>query len=336
MNDARISTLVERAFDYRGHVTISRRDGSQVIGFVYDRGPAHVELFDQHAVTRIRLALEDIEDIAWTGEDFAEKAQQMWERRRGALEPRTTPASGDWTDRPTLVVVALPLELRAVARALGTEARGDTARGWLGADHVIARATGVGSGAARVIAADHPRLVISCGLAGALEPSLATGDLVVASAVRDECGDSIPASATIVRAARDALAITGRAVEGELVCATRVAATLDDKRALARPGRLAVDVESWPCARAAQRAGIPWLALRVVVDPFHVDLPAFTREVRASYTGAAVRHALSGPRAALELARLAVRTRTALRSLEHALHRLAPALGLLAPAEVNT
>jgi hypothetical protein len=336
MTDARISALVERAFDYRGHVTVSRHDGTKLVGFVYDRSPAHVEMFDEHAVGRHRIALDDIADIVWTGEDCADKAQQMWARRRGKLEPRTTTAWGEWAERPTLILVGLPLELRGIARVLGTGVRGRTARGWLGADRVIARATGMGGGAARVVEADRPRLVISCGVAGGLEPSLATGDLVVATSVRDESGDNVVASASIVRAARDALAGGPRVVSGELLSVTRVAATSDDKRALAHPGRVAVDVESWACARAAQRAAIPWLVLRVVLDPLSVDLPAFTRDVKDRYIAAAVRHALRGPVDALELARLGMRTHAAIRALAQAVNRLAPALRLLAPPDDHT
>ena len=73
--------------------------------------------------------------------------------------------------------------------------------------------------------------------------------------------------------------------------------------------------------------------MRVIVDPLDVELPAFTREARTSYLRPALRHALRGPRAALELARLGLRARTAARALEHALRRLAPALGELVRAE---
>ena len=336
MSDVSISALVERALDYRGYVTITRHDGSKLVGFVYDRGPDHVEMFDAHAAGRIRFALHDIAEIAWTGEDCADKAQKMWARRHGALEPRDTPASGDWGEPPTLILVGLPLELRGIARVLRAEIRSDTARGWLDADPVIARATGIGGGAAHVLAADRPRLVLCCGLAGALEPSLATGDLLIASSVRDESGDHVVAPARIVRAAREALAGGSRVAEGEMLCVTRVAATCVDKRALARPGRIGVDLESWACARAAQRAGIPWLVLRVVLDPLHVDLPEFTRDVRKHYVAAAARHALRHPLEALELARLAMRTRAALRALEQALHRLAPTFRVLAPTDEHT
>ncbi|HEX4420540.1 MAG TPA: hypothetical protein VH165_21640 [Kofleriaceae bacterium] len=328
-----IGAQIEQAFDYRGYVTLSRRDGSQLVGFVYDRGPAYVELFDEAASQRIRVAVDDIASIELTGEDSAAKAQKIWERRKGALEPPETSAWGDWEDRedrPVLLLVALPGELRSVADVIGARRHGAVARGRVGSVSAVGLAVGMGGGAAHVIAAEHPRLVISCGLSGALDPSLATGDWVLASSVCDDDGESIAVSEPILRAARRELVTGGgpaRLAEGEILCATQVAATAAEKRALARPGRLAIDLESGPAARAAHRAGIPWLGLRVILDPLDLELPAFTRQPHPSYIVPALRHALGGPRATAELARLGLRARTAHRSLAQALCRLAPMFG---------
>ena len=115
--------------------------------------------------------------------------------------------------------------------------------------------------------------------------------------------------------------------------ATRVAATRDETRGLAGPGRIAVDLESWAVARAAARAQVPWLALRVVVDPLDADLPAFARERHDGYVLPALRHALRGPRAMLELVRLGFRADTAIRALQQALLHLAPTLSRLGGQE---
>ncbi|HEX3758927.1 MAG TPA: hypothetical protein VHW23_09485 [Kofleriaceae bacterium] len=345
-----IDALLDRAFDYRGYVTLSQRDGGRLVGFIYDRGPAHVELFDEAARRRIRLPVDQITGVEFTGEDSAARAQQIWERRKGALEPADTAAWGDWSEpgprdrrgrrgprarRPVLILVALPAELRSVAGALGARRGGGGARGRLGAVRAVALAVGVGGGAARAVAAERPGLVISCGFAGALDPALVPGDLVLASSVRDEAGESIAASEPVLGAARRVLDSGDPAclAEGELLCTTEVAATAEAKRALIRPGRLAVDLESGPAAHAARRAGVAWLALRVVLDPLDADLPAFALAARASYVVPALRHALRGPRAAAELAELARRARTASRSLSRALGRLAPVVGGLADAE---
>jgi hypothetical protein len=222
-----------------------------------------------------------------------------------------------------LILVALPIELRSVAGALGSKLRGTTVHGRAGTTGVVGLALGIAGGAARAVAVEQPGLVISCGFAGALEPSLATGDLVLASSVSDETGETITADVPVLRVVRRALATSPvRIAEGEILSTTRIAGTAGDKRALARPDRLAVDLESWPVAHAAVQAGVPWLALRAVVDPLDIDLPAFTREPRKSYVAPALRHALGGRRAIAELADLAQRARTAGRSLERALCRL--------------
>lgn len=342
MSDARnmelveLVELVEQAVDYRGHVTIERHDGSRLVGFVYDSAASHIEMFDERATDRIRVAYAEIASITLSGEDSAAKARHTWERRRDSLEPRETSGWGDWEQRPTLILVALPIELRAIAPVLGSKVRGSTVTGTLGGDRVIARAVGVGGGAAHVVAAERPRLVISCGFSGALHASLGPGDLVLASCVRDEGGEAVAVRESVLRIARRALDERIRIAEGEILCATRIAATCTDKRALARPGRLAVDLESWAAARAADRAGIPWLALRVVVDPFEIELPPFAGEVRAGYLASALRHALGGPGVVLELARLGIRTAIALRSLRRAMQELLPVLGRLDSAEVRS
>jgi adenosylhomocysteine nucleosidase len=336
MSESKIAEQIERAFDYRGFVTVWRRDGSKLVGYIYDRGPDHVELYDDRGTSRLRIATADIAEVALTGDDAAAKAHTMWERRHGKLEPGDTSAWGGWEDRPTLLLVALPSELRVVARVIGGTPHGNTAVGKLGECRAVAIALGPGGGgAALAVAAQRPRLVVSCGFAGALDPFLAAGDIVIASSVRDEHGDSIPAAHNDLELVRRALDGSHRVAEGEILCATQVAVTRDEKRALARPGRLAIDLESFPAARAAHDAKIPWLAIRVVVDPLDSDLPPFARDPHASYVLPALRHAITSTRAMLDLARLGVRARTANRSLERALGGLVSVVTNLRPPEVE-
>ena len=326
MTQPRLADLVERAFDYRGYVTVRKSDGSEVVGFVYDRGPSHLELFDESATRRIRLPLAEVVDIAFTGDDAARKSQEIWERRKGTLEPRDTPAWGDWHEvRPVLLLVALEMELRTVARALGAAPRGNRVRGRLGGVEAVAIAVGLGGGASQAVAEEGARVVVSCGFAGGLDDSARPGDLVLASAVRDESGDVIATPEALRRAAAEALSGM-RHLEGELICTSSVVATEEEKRALARPGAVAVDMESYPAAHAARAAGIPWLALRAIVDPLASSLPPFARSEQRGYLLPALRHALSGPAATAELVRLGIRARKAASALEEALRRLGPAL----------
>ncbi|MFL5312192.1 MAG: hypothetical protein ACJ79H_17300 [Myxococcales bacterium] len=328
MTEARIAELVDRAFDYRGYVTLRRRDGSELVGFVYDRGASHVELFDETATRRMRVPLAEILDVAFTGDDPARKSQEIWERRKGKLEPRDTPAHGDWGDPgKVLVLVALEQELRSVARALGAPRRGNVVRTRLSGSEVVALAVGIGEGARRTIAEECPRLVVSCGFSGGLDGALSAGDLVLATVIRSADGGTLAAPESLRHAA--AAALDGlRCVQGELFCAATVAAAQEEKRLLARSGALAVDMESYPVAHAASEAGVPWLALRAIVDPLGSSLPPFTREARRDYFWPALRYAISGPRAALALARLSRDAARAGAALEAALPRLVRALAV--------
>ena len=205
MNE-KVAQLVEEAFAYRGYVTLRRSDGSQLVGFIYDRGPAHVELFDESATRRMRVPLAEIADIAFTGADTARAAQEIWERRKGTLESSETSAYGDWAEpAPLLVVVALERELRSVARALGVKRQAHIVRGRIGGSEVVAIAAGVGGEARRALGKERPRLLLSCGFAGGLDETLQTGDLVVATAARDEVGNVLVPQEAILRRAMEAL-----------------------------------------------------------------------------------------------------------------------------------
>jgi hypothetical protein len=327
MTDARVAELAERALGYRGYVTVRRRDGSEVVGFVYERGGSHLELFDETATRRVRVELAEVVDIAFTGEDAARRSQEIWERRKGKLEPRDTPAWGDWQDAgPVLLLVALDIELKSVARALGVAPRDGRARGRMGGADAVALAIGLGGGALRAVTEERPRVVVSCGFSAALDAAAAPGDIVLATRVRDETGEELAPPPSLLRAAAQALAGVHH-LEGELICTTSVATKEEGKRALARPGAVALDMESYPVASAAARCGVPWLAVRAIVDPLASSLPPFTRDEHASYLWPAMRHALSGPGAALELVRLGAWARKAGGALEAALRDLAPVLG---------
>jgi len=152
--------------------------------------------------------------------------------------------------------------------------------------------------ARRAIAEQRPRVVVSCGFCGGLDRVLSAGDLVLATSVRGPGGESLVAPEPPRKQA--ATALNGlRVFQGELVTATSVI-TAQEKRALGASGALAVDMETYPLARAAVDAGVPWLALRAIVDPVESSLPPFASEPRRGYVWPALRYAMSGPRAAME------------------------------------
>lgn len=83
--DAAIREALEKAFDYRGDITITRRDGSTLEGYVFDRhtGDSLEESFVRMLPTnqrmRVRVSYADIASLAFTGRDTAAgKSFESW------------------------------------------------------------------------------------------------------------------------------------------------------------------------------------------------------------------------------------------------------------------
>jgi adenosylhomocysteine nucleosidase len=119
------------------------------------------------------------------------------------------------------------------------------------------------------------RGVISFGVAGGLDPTLKSGDVVVATEVL--AGDDRWLAGLALN--EDLIASVGlgrrRIVRGRLAGAEEVVAARHVKAALHNEtGAAAVDMESHIAADYAAKAGLPFAALRVVSDPAHRALPA--------------------------------------------------------------
>src|SRR5256885_14468861 len=82
-NDAEIRAALEKAFDYRGDVTITLKDGRTVEGYVFDRRTAptladsKVRLFPKDADEKVAVRYADISRLAFSGRDTA--AGKSWE-----------------------------------------------------------------------------------------------------------------------------------------------------------------------------------------------------------------------------------------------------------------
>ena len=87
-NEADLRDALEKAFDYRGDVTITRKDGSRVEGYVFDRhnGPtldaSVARLIPQNSTQKISIPYSDIAALAFTGRDTAAgKSWEAWVRK---------------------------------------------------------------------------------------------------------------------------------------------------------------------------------------------------------------------------------------------------------------
>jgi hopanoid-associated phosphorylase len=109
--------------------------------------------------------------------------------------------------------------------------------------------------------------LLSSGLAGALAPDLAIGDIVISGGC---VGVDAPVSAFASQLAR----WLPEARLGLVAAGDVPVASADEKRLLyARTEALAVDMESHVAARVAARHGLPFAALRVISDAADDGLP---------------------------------------------------------------
>ena len=123
------------------------------------------------------------------------------------------------------------------------------------------------------------RGVISFGVAGGLDPSLKSGDIVVATEVM--AGDTRWLAGLSLTEAQIASIALGRrrVVRGLLAGVEELVGASACKAALhSETGAAAVDMESHIAAAYAAEAGIPFAALRVISDPAHRALPVVARK----------------------------------------------------------
>lgn len=123
------------------------------------------------------------------------------------------------------------------------------------------------------------RGVISFGVAGGLDPSLRSGDIVVATEVT--AGDARFLAGLSLSEDHIARAAIGRrrVVRGVLAGAEEVIVAQARKAALhMKTGAAAVDMESHIAAAYAAQYGLPFAALRVISDPAHRTLPSLAKD----------------------------------------------------------
>ena len=74
---------LEKAFDYRGDVTITRRDGSRIEGYIFDRrsgktlADSVVRIIPKNSPDKASIPYSDIAALTFSGRDMA--AGKSWE-----------------------------------------------------------------------------------------------------------------------------------------------------------------------------------------------------------------------------------------------------------------
>ena len=87
-SEEELRQALEKAFDYRGDITITRKDGSHIEGYLFDRRTgatlkdSSVRLYPKNSNEKISIAYSDIAALAFTGRDTAAgKSWEAWVRK---------------------------------------------------------------------------------------------------------------------------------------------------------------------------------------------------------------------------------------------------------------
>ena len=90
-SEEELRRALEKAFDYRGDITITRKDGSKIEGYVFDRRSAAnlkdsvVRLYAKDSSQKIAMSYGDITALAFTGRDTAAgKSWEAWMKKYAA------------------------------------------------------------------------------------------------------------------------------------------------------------------------------------------------------------------------------------------------------------
>jgi hypothetical protein len=87
-SEEEIRNALEQAFDYRGDVTITRKDGTKIEGYIFDRvtgaslAASFVRLLPKDSNERVKISYADIAALAFSGRDpAAGKGWEAWVRK---------------------------------------------------------------------------------------------------------------------------------------------------------------------------------------------------------------------------------------------------------------
>jgi hypothetical protein len=87
-SEADVREALEKAFDYRGDITITRKDGSKVEGYVFDRrngktlADSYVRVIPAGQRAKLTIPYAEIAALAFTGRDTAAgKTFEAWVKK---------------------------------------------------------------------------------------------------------------------------------------------------------------------------------------------------------------------------------------------------------------
>ncbi len=138
------------------------------------------------------------------------------------------------------------------------------------------------SAAARMLVSRGADCLMSWGTASGLDPSIPPGALILAASVVGKRGDVFHTDRLFYEQVCRQLQGAPSHIRGVVAESDRIMMSAGDKAILSRAtGAIASDMESAAVARAALETGIPFLAVRVVLDSARMALPRCALEVDA-------------------------------------------------------
>ncbi len=174
-----------------------------------------------------------------------------------ALAPGQT---GGAAPRSVLVVGPTQPEFAAVRTALTR---------WRSTPGLEIAACGMGTASAEAFALklaerrNAPDCLALVGWAGGLDPALAAGDLVVADQAWCAGAEPLPCYPLALAAAH----------AGPVLTSPVALSSAHAKAEAGRSGAIAVEMEAYPLARWANARGLPFVHVRVIIDPVGASLP---------------------------------------------------------------
>jgi len=99
-----LRVALEKAFDYRGDVTLTLKDNSKIEGYLFDRttgsslATSFVRILPKDSHQKLKISYADIAALAFTGRDTA--AGKSWEAWVGKYWEKKATGEGDLSLQP--------------------------------------------------------------------------------------------------------------------------------------------------------------------------------------------------------------------------------------------
>lgn len=168
------------------------------------------------------------------------------------------------------IIAALPEEIKMLANKALLPGE------WLEREQLIICVAGIGAEnatkASQLLHQQGATALVSWGCAGALNPALSAGDLILPNQIDDNNGSSIQTSANWNNILQAALPTASHS--GLLIQTDSMITSVTQKQTLFNTtSAIAVDMESYSIGAYAQSNNLAFIACRAIADSAHTDLP---------------------------------------------------------------